>query len=249
VPSHEDITLARLVAPVCVVAAAALLAGCTSHDPQPRATLTPNEPPSPASIEHMEQTSRSLSRRLRCSDATVVTSDLTFFDDARGFDCFSADGEPIFVRVFDESNSVAQVLQDWGPTLLDGRTVVTGPNWFAIGPSAAIEPVTSETGASDASTNIPTPVPLTASQDDANTCIRFIVSAAGQSATERDHFAQMELELDELYPDAAARIRELVEPALAHDIRTAGGIESASFLNILEPIASDLRLICNLTTD
>jgi hypothetical protein len=248
VSTHEDTARARLAAPVCVVTAAALLAGCTSRDTQSEAMVTPNEPPSQASIEHMEQTSRALNQRLRCSSATDVTSDLTFFDDARGFDCLSPEGEPIFARVFDEPDSVAQVLQDWGPTLVDGRKVVTGPNWFVLGPSAAIEPATTESGASQASTDIPTPAPLTAAQDDANTCIRFVVSAAGQSATEPEHLAQMEVELDELYPNAAPRIRELVEPTLAHEIRTAGGIESPSFLNILEPIASDLRLICDLTT-
>lgn len=246
--THEDTTLACLAAPLCVVAAAALLTGCTSRGTQSDAAETPNAPPSQASIENMEQTSRALNQRLPCSGATVVTSDLTFFDDARGFDCLSPEGEPIFVRVFDEPDSVAQVLQDWGPTLVDGRKVVTGPNWFVLGPSAAIEPVTTESGASHSSAGVPTPAPLTASQDDANTCIRFVVSAAGQLATEPDRLAQMEVELDELYPAAAPRIRELVEPTLAHEIRAAGGIESPSFLNILEPIASDLRLICNLTT-
>jgi hypothetical protein len=120
----------------------------------------------------------SLRSAMSCSDSDAWQDDPTFWDRMNGYDCFDDPEAPAFVRVYEHSNSVAQILVDWQDTFGPARRAVRGANWFVIATPAIVDRISSRDDATPLGLRM-NDVPRTTPREEYLTsCTRFIADTA-----------------------------------------------------------------------
>lgn len=165
---------------------------------------------------------RSLTQHLSCASVIEVSNDLTFYDDVLGQDCYLRSDDVVVVRVFHASSSVAQVLtDDWEPSLGDDRQVVSGKNWFVVGPPKELTRFENIKGREEGpSSTIPSPEPLTERQSSLTTCGRFLSSAVRAYIFSPSDYPGDSDEFRKLFPGANKMIHSELSPAVLGNLRS-----------------------------
>ncbi len=148
-----------------------------------------------------------LTRLVPCAESTVFRDELTFYDDDTGVDCSLPDGEFAFVRVYRSSDSVAQTLEDWAPTLGTDRQIVFGQNWYVVGPPAFAARAKGFDGGRGPTQAVPQPKARTLNHNQITTCGRLLSSSVRAFLYEPKDYAEIQPELRRAIPGAEVMIR------------------------------------------
>lgn len=224
---NGSVWLRRSLAMTNSLIVAAALLGCSGD-------------PSTADSAALDTRVRELRASVRCSDDVPLRGDPYFWDHMRGVDCWTADGDPLFIRAYSHPESVPQVLQDWAGTFVDGRTLVHGRGWFAVGPASALRDVTGRDG-SGPTTAVPTATALTTEREEQTTCVRFLSGTVDDAVHNEAQFEDELPKLDRIYPGSEAAVREVLGG------RTIARLQStppAAFTARLGDFADRLNAVC-----
>lgn len=165
--------------------------------------------PSTADSAALDTRVRELRASAHCSDDVPLRGDPYFWDRMRGVDCWTADGDPLFIRAYAHAESGPQVLQDWAGTFVDGRALVHGRGWFAVGPPSALRDIASR-GGSGPTTAVPTATALTTQHEEQTTCVRFLSGAVDDAVHDEEQFEDELPKLERIYPGLEAAVRQVV---------------------------------------
>lgn len=187
----------------------------------------------PASGSGSRDATQQLVAALGCHTLRPIDSDMSFYDEMHGFDCElgRAAGaiDVLMYRRYAHSASVGQVLQDWGPLLSATRQLTWGEDWYAIGPSESVATAASILGGTPPTTQPPSAAPMTASEDELTTCVRFASSTLVSYATDRPAYERDIPSLEKLYPGLRKMVETQMKKDLIVDLRALSQDDSDSF--------------------
>jgi len=211
-----------------VLAVVLTVPGCTAVANVPSEPGTEASEESSAIGQHERRAiAAALVAQLPCPSMDELQDDLQVWDRMSGFDCLSNTDpsnptdstQDAFVRVYSHRTTVEQVLEDWAPTLTNGRSVVRGPNWFVIGPTRLTQRLQEPDGQPVIADDPGSPVPPTRSQEYRTMCVRFL----GQMALSRVNGERIDTadihSLDTLFPGARRAMLSATAPVIA-DVRS-----------------------------
>jgi hypothetical protein len=223
---------------VALAAVGTVLAGCSGQ------TGVAPRPESPSPV--LDRAARAalnskLSAGLQCEERLEVFAESSFIDPTRGTDCVRPDKRAIFVRVFAHSATVPKFLQEWAPTIGEGRWFVHGANWVVIGPRDALGAAAEVSGATRPSKDAPTHVVVPARDADQDTCMSVVASAAADLVLAPERFADDRRSLNADVPGAVAVIERRVTPQV---VATLKGKLDYQISSSLSRFGDDFRTVC-----
>lgn len=226
-----------------------VLSGCTGGEAASDASPAESSTQERADVITPRERVR-LAAKLRtqvpCDDGDKVLDDLSFHDSMRGFDCYDRN-EPTFIRVYERSTSVNQVLQDWQPTLTGGRGVLRGRNWFVIGPEASLASISPPKGYPAVAEAVGPPSEPSAREADQTTCVQFVAAWLLDSIVHDGHLEARSRDYDDALPGVTALIESIADQPKAAAV--ASIIDPDRRLAALSRFGPSIKAYCRDETD
>jgi hypothetical protein len=180
VDNRKRALLRGCLAVTATAVAAALAVGCSGRADAP---FRHGSPATVLDAEAREKLNTQLSSGLQCNERLPIYAESSFIDPTRGTDCVRNDKTAAFVRVFAHSKTVPKFLQEWAPTIGDGRWFVRGASWVVIGPRDALGSAAKVPGATHPSKEAPTDVAVPIRDADQDLCMSVVTSAAADEVS------------------------------------------------------------------
>lgn len=180
-------------------------------------TPAPSKPARDVSISTADMTSTlaGLSKRLSCTSRIDIFADRSFFDPAVGTTCFHGDGSVSFIRVYQHASTVARVLEEWAPTLGEGRLWSRGTHWVFMGTRSDAKRLGRSGNGSPPTASPPPSVGTPQLEAARDTCISFLFATAFDRVVGASSYSATIRELDAQYPGA----RRAVENTVSSGVR------------------------------
>ncbi|MCU1529263.1 MAG: hypothetical protein JWP75_3026 [Frondihabitans sp.] len=239
----------QILSVAATVIAASVLVGCAEGAATVKKTSPPHE--SPRAVTILDARDRAglltvLSEHLRCEGKDTLHDDLTSYDSMTGIDCYSGN-DGTFIRVYEHSTSVNQVLQDWAPTLVGSRGVLRGENWFVVGDKAVLRSVSPPVQQPTVARSVGRPTMPSTRQADETTCVQFMAAWTLKFIeSPRDYEGDIG-QLDRQLPGADAEIRSLANEQLVARIRSIEDVDRRQAA--LSTAGPDIKEFCSRTTE
>ncbi|MFF3671084.1 hypothetical protein [Microtetraspora malaysiensis] len=184
--------------------------------------------------------------KINCKESEPVRDDIYFWDKMYGVNCYENGGQLTTIRVYQHSSSIATVLQDWQPLISSNRPLITGANWFAIGPREDINIVRNAMpDASEITVRVPPPPPaLTQDKESATTCLRFTASSLNDRALNPTQYNQMLPYLEKKYPGYRTAVESSMSAEQLSELKRIATHEERRLEAYLSNFGSKIKEFC-----
>jgi hypothetical protein len=205
------------VASLAMVAALAIVVGTAGCTASPSPLPPPAPTPTGTATADLALEVDALAHPLACQDTSVLYDDILHHATMRAERCYRGLTTVVMVAAFASSDGMRIALADQ-QVGGDTRWLVTGPNWYAIGPLVDVETVAA--AATDASAprgdQPPAPTPGESTLD---RCATIVGNEFVSYFTDRSTFEQNRVGYDQSLPGSGTFVAGLAESDAAAQLR------------------------------
>ncbi|TAJ48603.1 MAG: hypothetical protein EPO52_10845 [Herbiconiux sp.] len=190
----------------------------------------------------MTQDVETVASELDCASYYPLMDDIYGATEMRGEICVTTSGDFVNVRAFPPGTNLSVVLENW---VIGGDIyLVTGSEWFVVGPRDQVESVHEVVvDSSPPTSEKPPPAAETTENARVTDCMQLVSSAVAMSITDRDIFDESLPQLEYTAPGFS----ELIErPSIRDVTEKLVGVDPSSpgFASQLSVIGPDVREFC-----
>ncbi|MFG2071277.1 hypothetical protein SAMN05421874_1712 [Nonomuraea maritima] len=230
--------LRRYTTAIGIMAAATLCMGCI--------VIAMARMDGESRTEDLASIAQEIASKIDCRESEPVYNDIYFWDEMYGVNCYQSDGKVEAIRVYRHPSSVAAVLQDWQPLISPSRPLVTGANWFVIGPRKDVEMISDAMqDALEVTVQVPPPPPpLAPDQKSATTCLRFAAGSLNDRALNPNQYKQMLPYLETKYPGYRNAVDSSMSPEQVAELKKIATYEESRIEAYLSKFGSKIKKFC-----